>query len=322
MPGTKTGTPAAHCAPWFLSRLKRSRPLALSTVIETLRYYERLVAAIQLLEGFFPGETSPFTQMSRVRTHFSLDAAAYQQAEIVGWWQVLAHFFNRVEQADWFQLNWQVINEASACWAAPEYQDSGEMLASYLTYIPLKMYGFTRRETLADTPPIELMHALLADNSDIVSARLLTEAELYDAFDEWDAVDRAAAWRFLKRIESDPLLWPEPARKLPELARWACHQTENPLLDQHFDPYNLGPWHTWHTEAHQLTSCWVRARPVIDAFQCLMTWYEHDPGRLASLAHFIITGAELERQLTDRQISEDDLISSVLKGDMLYEFDW
>jgi hypothetical protein len=176
-------------------------------------------------------------------------------------------------------------------------EEQGDHLAVFLHYLPVTLYGFTDGETLFEFPPMELLHALLA-NCEIhaVSSQLLIESEIYDNLEQWDEQNRTSAWQRLEQIEADPGRYPEPVRWLPELARWACHRTGNFMLDQQFDPYHNGPWLTWReNDLLQVQTAWRRAKPVIEVFHRLMQWYEADSANLLKLADFLMQGGNCEQ---------------------------
>jgi hypothetical protein len=208
----------------------------------------------------------------------------------------------------------------------PEYSDQGELLATYINYIPLRLYGLTDK-AIEKYPPMELLHVLLSRcEVKAVSTELLAEAEIYDSLDTWTEQDKASAWQFLERIESDPSLWPEPIRTLPALARYACHATGNIVLDSTFNPYDQhGPWCTWDNHTIQIQASWQRAKIILQWFDRLMKWYAREPAKIASLAHFVMEGAELEQRLSrsTRPASEatkNHQIYSQIGG--IYELDW
>ena len=64
--------------------------------------------------------------------------------------------------------------------------------------------------------------------------------------------DRAGVWERLRAIEADPGRYPEPVRWLPELARYACGRTGNPILDCELDPGGQGPWFSWAADLEQV----------------------------------------------------------------------
>jgi hypothetical protein len=159
----------------------------------------------------------------------------------------------------------------------------------------IKLYGFVD-EALFECPPMELLHALLApaDEVNAVSVQLLEQAGIDEELDEiWLEADRQRAWALLYTIENNPGQYPEPARWLPELARWACRRTGNVILDRHFDPYRDGPWFRWN-ELSEVQNTWQRAQPVIHALDRLRVWAEADPDNLAALARFLMRGGSTE----------------------------
>ncbi len=264
--------------PWAL--LERLRPVTLAAFQIRLREYERLGLGLGLIQQHFPADLGDYDDLSSQ-----------------GWWEVLAHLSNLVEQAEWFEINWPVLNEAWAYWMNDPEEEQGDHLAVFLHYLPVTLYGFTDTESLFEFLPMELLHTLLAEcELHAVSSQLLIEIEIYDNLEHWTEQDRAAAWALLGRVEADPGRYPEPVRWLPELARWACHRTGNVILDQHFNPYQSGPWFTWReNDLLQIKTAWRRARPVINVFHRLMQWYEQDSTNLLKLANFIMQGGSCEQ---------------------------
>jgi len=305
--------------------LRRLRPLSVKGIAEVLRSYERFFHTVQLLEEYFPPALEEYEKLRAIRHQFSLDKATYQkELDVVGWWQILAHFFNLIEHQGYFPINWKVVNEAGECWLRPEYQDRGELLATYINYIPLNLYGLTDK-SIEKYPPMELLHALLSKcQVKAVSTKLLTEAEIYDALDTWTEPDKANAWAFLRRIEADPAPWPEAVRIMPALARYACNATGNIVLDGQFNPYNReGPWCTWSNHLIQMQASWQRAKMTLQWFDRLMRWYAREPARIASLAHFLIEGAEIEEKVsrsTQSETFKNQQVNSLIGG--MYELNW
>lgn len=269
--------PQAQLRPWSL--LLRLRPVKIETLAIQLHTYERAIAGLRLIEKFFPEALKEYGNLSDT-----------------GWWEILAHLANLIEESGWFEIDWNVLNEAWACWIeAPE--ENGDHLATFLHFIPARHYGFDQ-QTILNYPPMELLYVLLDGSAGVASADLLVAIELYDGIDDdWTEADRQAAWARLHAIESDPGLYPEPVRWLPELARWTCRRTGNLLLDRPFNPAEDGPWLVWEAESdlEQVRSAWRRARPVIDQFRRLMAWYEADHSRLTLLANFLMEGNDYEQ---------------------------
>lgn len=315
---------------WVLGEVSLShcQPLSIKGLADRLRKYERCFNAFQLLDEHFPVAVAEYeARLATVRGDFSLDQEDYdREPKKVGWWQVLAHFFNLVER-DLFPINWNVVSEAGACWADPQYSDKGELLATYITYIPLLLYGLGEK-TVQNYPPMEVMHVLLSQcKVEAVSANLLVEAGIYDSLDSWTAKDKASAWQFLQLIETSPSAWPESIRTLPTLARYACHATRNIVLDSTFNPYSQeGPWLTWNNHTIHVQSSWNRARITLKWFDRLMKWYMEEPGRLAYLAQFIMEAAKIEQKLGPASAASDNgkriQIHTSLLGGFYDELNW
>lgn len=262
--------------PW--APLLRLRPVKVETLISQLNNYERTIAGLRLIERHFPAAL-----------------AGYDDLGQTGWWEIVAHLNNLVEESGWWEADWSALNEAWAWWME-DPGENGERLARYLTYIPARHYGLDP-ETILTFPPLELLHVLLDGTAGVASTDLLIAIELYDGIDQWSETDREAAWALLETIEADPGLYAEPVRWLPELARWACRRTGNHLLDRTFDPDGDGPRLRWAVEAEveQTRSAWRRARPLIAQFKRLMEWYEADTSRLTFLANFLMEGINHEQ---------------------------
>ncbi|MEM7348696.1 MAG: hypothetical protein AAF485_31080, partial [Chloroflexota bacterium] len=278
--------------PW--EPLKRLRPVHPFALRKFLTGYSRLEKALTLHKKLFPEYLieEQLSERRHIHTHVPYVNISTDQA--VGWWDVLGSLVNLVSQHSWFEIDWDVLNNAWAIWqGGTRESDPGAHLAVFLDYIPIQMYGFNCKEALDEFPPMELFHVLFSLKCDIplITITLLTELELYDTeFDEfWSDADRQQAWLLLEEIESDPGRWPEPVRWLPEMIRWACHETKNPILDRQFDPYRDGPWFPWD-DVDEVRYAWQRAQGVIKAFQRLMTWYEEDCSRLGLLAEFLMEG--------------------------------
>src|SRR5512137_2760662 len=252
--------------PWALPARLRPATLQAAAVRRTQSYH-RLARALRLVETHFPGQT----------------AAYHDLAGVAGWWVVLAGLLNRVEAEDWFEVNWPALNQAWNYLQAKSQSDHGDRLATYLDYMPVRLYGFGPARSIHDFPPLELLRVLLHQDPEAVRTDL--EAVIKLDLDHWTVEDRAAAWDRLYAIDTDPGRYPEPARWLPELARWACGATGNVILDQPFDPQRQGPWYAWDL-ATSFQIAWRRARPVIRQSERLLAWSQ-DTTNLITLTRFL-----------------------------------
>lgn len=265
--------------PWAI--LYRTRPLKLERLKNHVQEVERLYLALKLL-----------------RTHFPHALVEQYPGSLKGqfWYQVLAHFLNEVEQHDWFEIDWQPLNEAWQHWLEAGDEENGDHLAVYLHCIPLRMYGFSL-DNLHTAPAMELLRILLAREGqvEVVSAQLLIDAEIYDQLEtDWSERHRESIRHLLDQIEADPGAWPEPVRFLPELVRWACGQTNNILLDRQFRPYHNGPWLRWDHHLTDLRGAYRRTKPLRNHLARLTAWVDEDAGRLARLAKFLMHGGSTD----------------------------
>jgi hypothetical protein len=204
------------------------------------------------------------------------------------WPVILTVFLDAVENAGWFELNWRVLGESHQ-YMLSEDSDNGDRLALFLTYIPVKMFGLNEQNgKIFEMPPMELLRALLHTSPQVITVKLREDLNL-DWLEDWmrNPQGRKEAWGKLNHIETHPADYPDPLRFLPELARWACGNTGNPLLDHHFDPRRDGPWFRWDTELTAIQSAWRRAKPVYEAYLRLMEWYSRAPENLIYLADYI-----------------------------------
>jgi hypothetical protein len=190
--------------PW--ANLRRLSPLNLTAIGRRLLAYHRLILGLTLIQKYFP--TDVWNEYCRDLTTIKPDPNSGGAG--IGWWQILAHVANVVGEKDWFEINWDALNEAWAWWLQEDDED-GAHPAVFLHFIPIQLYGFSVGDTLFECPPMELLHALLAPAAEVptVSAQLLIDAEIYDELDEvWPEADRERAWALLDAIEADPGLYP------------------------------------------------------------------------------------------------------------------
>lgn len=268
--------------PWAL--LRRLRPVKVSSLAGCLRQWRRTGAGLELL-----------------RQHCPATLRAYDALTEPIWYEILAYLLNQVEEQEWFEVDWNVLNMAWAWWMEGEEDnegDQGNALAAFLIYIPVKLYGFSQSDLLHSIRPVELLHALLSPNLPAVHSSLLVALEIYDQpFEEvWGPAEQARAWEILRAVEQDPGRYPEPVRWLPELARWVGHTTHNSILDMaagvdHLEPATWPPSRfTWANDLEEVRSAWRRARPVIQQLERLNRWLDQDASRLNYLYTFFCEG--------------------------------
>lgn len=261
--------------PWaFLGRL---RPAKLQAFLGYLENYNHTVSALNLLQDIFPDKFEPHADLSRF-----------------GWWAILAEIANFVAEVEWFEIDWQALNEAWDYWLGDPINDQGRHMAAFLTYVPVRLYGFDTQSIL-EYKPMHLLQVLLDSTAEVVNADILLEADLYDGLEGWSENDRKRVWSLLHQIEEDSGRYSDPVRWLPELGRWVCRRTGNPILDLKFNPRLNGPWFTWESDLEQLRAAWRRARPLIEQRRRLNDWYQRDQTRLGYLAKFLMEGVNSEQ---------------------------
>ena len=145
-PHPPSQSPARLLRPWAV--LERLRPAKLAAFHLRLREYERLSLGLNLIQHHFPPALVEYDDLSGK-----------------GWWEILAHLANLVEEAEWFEINWPVLNEAWSHWMNDPEEEQGDHLAVFLHYLPVVLYGFTDGESLFEFPPMELLHTLLVQDS-------------------------------------------------------------------------------------------------------------------------------------------------------------
>jgi len=242
-----------------------------------LHEYDRYNIGHRLVESLFPGRMQNWIGTT--------------------WWAVLHYLACLVEEYEWFQVNWDVLNDAYMLWMETYgEEDADEQLAVFLHYIPVKLFGFSAEDFsyASENRVYELFWVLLKPNVTQTSSEVLIEAELYDILDEWTDQDRAALWQRLDDSAADPGRYPEPVQALLPVARWVCGRTGNFMLDKCFLPYQDGPWFTWAEDLQRVRDAWQRARPVLDYGHRLEQWYQDDSSNLTKLAQFLMEGTHYD----------------------------
>ncbi len=299
LPGDEKRMDLSRLRPW--APLWRLWPVRLTAVTTQLRYCHRAITGRHLLEKYFPQALKEYGDLGQST-----------------WWDILLDLGHRVEQAGWFELEWEVLNEAWTEWLENP-GDSGDALAIFLTSIPIRLYGFNREPAaiglfnaepglyLEFFPPGELLYVLLDPSAAATSSGLLVGAGLYDKWDNWNESSRAAAWARLRAIEVAPEAYPESVRWLPALARWACGTSGNPILDWSFSSYY--EWNerrfSWQADVEKAMMAWQEAQPVIAQFDRLLKWCQERADNLVSLAEFLTEGKNVER-LDWSQVAPDE----------------
>ena len=255
--------------------LARYRPLRLSTLARRLTGQSRLARALARLRQFFPEALAEYGPVSELL-----------------WYAVLADLLYRIEAEDWFALDWDRLNQA---WAQ-ELEAAGDprfdRLALHLDYVPLRLFGVSTGEISRARCPVtlELLRAMLIESEvPVITAELAFHGDLYRRLSSWRSPERQAAWQRLALIEADPGLYPGLIAHLPELARWACGLSGNPLLDRTIEPDRPGTWVSWDDQAalDRFKAAWPQAKSRLVWGDQLEAWAQADESNLAQLVDFL-----------------------------------
>jgi hypothetical protein len=162
-------------------------------------------------------------------------------------------------------------------------------------------------------PPLRLLEMMLdgaitgdrrkALRTMVDDAGLYGGGTLHSILASWAEADEFGAWARLTEIEADPAPYPQPLRCLPELARWVCHQTGNPILDRANEEqaYGFQTFWTW-ADLPEIRQRWRQARPAIEQRDRLQEWYQAGgAGRLSEIAAILIDGNPPEILPVQRQ---------------------
>lgn len=200
----------------------RLQPIRLVVACWAFSPEPRRIMALHLIKQFFP-EHLP---------------EAFLKGD---WVDTLWFFLGLVDEQKWFELDWhnlEVLYEWYHQEYAPEPEeeyDSPYWIEQVLRRIPARCYGFCPNgdefDDVTAHPPLELLNILLTPGGHQVSSTLrdlVGNERLYAL--EWDKEDQISAWQWLGAQNLENSL-PEPLCWLLEVARYACGETGNGLLD-------------------------------------------------------------------------------------------
>ncbi len=258
--------------PWAL--LHRLRPAKIAAVVNVLDDCHYLCRALKL-----------------VKLHFPLEYKNYNDLSVIYWPDVLLNLIYLANEDDYFEVDQLMVDGAWDTFLS-EGDKSGP--ARFLNELPITLFGFSG-QNIFKYPPFELMRFLFLyvdENLGVVSPTLLNALALMPdrlQEQEWDDDDRDFARRNMTyTIEAGPDHYPEPVRWLPQLVRWACGRSNNPILDRTWHPAEWANEFTWDN-LPKIRTAWQQAKPVVAQRNRLMKWYEQDKlQNLAYLAYFLM----------------------------------
>ncbi len=257
--------------PWAL--LHRLRPAKIAAVVNVLDDCSYLCRALNLAKLHFPLEYENYNDLLA--------------GDWIYWPDVLMDLIYLAREGDYFEVDQLMVDGA---WDTFLSEGDKSGLVRFLNELPITLFGFSG-QNLFNYPPFELMRFLCGDeNLGAISSNLLN-ALMPDRLQEqvWDDDDRLSAHRRLVYIiKTGPDHYPEPVRWLPQLVRWACGRTNNPILDRTWHPAEWANEFTWNN-LPKIRTAWQQAKPVVAQGNRLMKWYEQDKlQNLAYLAYFLM----------------------------------
>jgi hypothetical protein len=254
--------------------LRCLRPLRSGTLADELREYQQIRIVLNRMERFFPDN---FQQNKQ--------GFAWTETEPRLIWEDLLLELYRWADGLLFEVAWPLL-------------EIGEVdLAVFLEHLPLVLYGFG--EETWENPLLTLLRYLLS--GECVTEEdfnwLLNELGLNSllGLDTWRKYSFDDSWQRLFLIDKYPERFSQMMRHLPDLARYVCSETGNPLLDQSYCDdvcyvYMIDDWFAWTwDEVEQVRRWWQQARQILEAGEQLTAWARQGEN-LARLARFIMTG--------------------------------
>ncbi|MFN8456956.1 MAG: hypothetical protein U0401_20205 [Anaerolineae bacterium] len=182
-----------------------------------------------------------------LRQHCPATLRAYDALTEPIWYEILAYLLNQVEEQEWFEVDWNVLNMAWAWWMEGEEDnegDQGNALAAFLIYIPVKRYGFSQSDLPTQSGRWSCCTLCYHLTCRAVHSSLLVALEIYDQpFEEVKLAEQAVAWRFYGRW-SRTLLLPGAGTLAAGIGPLVGHITHNPILDMAAGADHLEPA-TW-----------------------------------------------------------------------------
>ena len=229
--------------------------------------------------------------MSLVAHYFPDKLDETQQVEswlFPDWAMKLQFFLKQVEDAGWFDIDWDLLNYLAE-WAQndeAEGDDSSDpdwmplglcYMAEYLDGIPVKTFGFNPESPADDIgqyPPLALLEAILSAEKQYRFTGYSLDFDVFEQLPPDLAADQLEqAWKRIDDLGTgleQPLCW------LPEMARFACDRTGNAVLDQQTD-ITMDLWPTqwsWTDDLDLIREQWTEAQPTLTRVKQFLEWAE------------------------------------------------
>jgi hypothetical protein len=185
------------------------------------------------------------------------------------WSDLLRSVLEEVD-GQWFEIDWEIL-DADYQYAQEDPESGKSAFAAWLTYIPLKTWGFSDYdESWPEAyPALALLRGLLGDGT-FGEDFLVNLLEQYDITTDFTEVYSSQLWQRLDT--ADWSAYRSPLCYLPDAARIACGRTGNVLLDSsnYMEEEPLG-W-TWADDLELARQTYAAAAPAVAKLKEFLRW--------------------------------------------------
>ena len=210
------------------------------------------------------------------------------------WDSIFVDFLHLVQDADWFHIDWRdeeidPYHHGVLDWLWESWMNYGDQeedddyeadMASYLTGIPVRVYGLSEMDTEnSEMAGVYILAGLISDNISL-SASTLIELGLYDAL---DGLTKQQLRDDLEQGDFGHL--PEPLCWIADVARIVTKRTGNLILDSVYESY-FDWWpdqFTWDEDIDALRAAWQEAKLIADRYLKFITWLNNEEGAVQQM---------------------------------------
>lgn len=270
-------------------------------LLKPQRYLEQL-RAVRL--GAIAYELEDARRTARVLGHFARLFPGEEGgiAPSAGWGSVLNRLLRRVEQAEWFEIDWNMLDYLHE-WGMND-PDEGELdgetmgvyyLSCYTGGIPAKFYNYSEEDWH------ESYH-LASDYPALVAIRVGIDAsyniDIPEELEPLTWINYDAALR-----QVDWAAQPRPLNAFPLAVRFVRRDFGNPLLDEGAEALDLWPerW-TWAADVDTVWGYALHARPIWGAIEALAEWLQADEEHVTQLWDVLVESYQDKGEINERDI--------------------
>lgn len=239
--------------------LDRLRPVKLETVAKNLWPTGYQYQALKLIETHFP------------------DLLPSLDSRLDHWTDTFRELLTQIEAADWFEVDWDWLNDLWQMWMQSGEEGHQHDFAAYLTGLPVRCYGFTEYDR-ERYPALAVLSRLYdEDNTCSIDPDILIDLEIYDALAETTNEERR-----IQAINTDYSVYAEPLCWLADFVQVAAGKTGNLLLDTTLDPVDWWPdQFTWAQDLERVRDAWPEAKPVARRLARFKEWLDKGDEEMA-----------------------------------------